>query len=89
MNRSSAHRRGVPERLRTDQEQRCRHPEQRDTKEENPSLKVLFEHVRRPVPVNPPEESDSETHHLWHDWNEDQRQHRDRKLQHGKHLEGV
>ena len=75
--------------LNTGQEQHYRQPKQNDTKGENPSLEVLFEHADRTGPVNPPEESDSEAHQLRRDWNEDQGQNCEREQQHGKHLEDV
>ena len=73
----------------TDQEQHYRQPKQKDAKEENHSLEVLFVQADRPGPVNPPEESDSEAHQLRRDWNKDQDQNCEREQQHGKHLEGV
>ena len=73
----------------TDQEQHYRQPKQKDAKEENHSLEVLFVHADRPGPMNPLEESDSEAHQLRRNGRQrEQRQNCEREQQHGRHLEG-
>ena len=50
---------------------------QHDPKEHHPTLKITFQYVDCPVPVQPPEQLHSESYQRWREWNQDQGQKRE------------